>query len=223
MQNEAARLMMSRAGLNQYTTGSDRKYFFGKPDNVPGDTSQAGYSDCSSACRMAILAAGGIDIGSNTDAQIKNRAGGIIVDQTDGYYPDQDNLLPGDCLYFKGNTSHELDVGHVEMYVGGGKCYGHGSGTGPKMHDVQSYCKSRATAKKRYFMAIRWIYEDDAADEGDLTVAAGSWNVRVGAGTEYESAGIVHGGDILTKAETEGWTPIVRENRIEWISDRALA
>lgn len=157
---QAVAYMKDRARKNSYTQGGNRRYFFGMPDNIPGNTAQKGYSDCSSACRAAIKAAAGIDIGSNTSAQINNRAKGIIVDQTSGYYPDESKLLPGDCLYFKGNTSHPMDVGHVEMYTGGNECYGHGSGTGPTQKNLHDYCKSRASSKKRYFMAIRWILDN---------------------------------------------------------------
>ena len=132
MRNKAVDLMTSRKGMNSYTQGGNRAYFFGKPDNKPGNTTQKGYSDCSSAVRAAIKTATGIDIGSNTSAQINNRTKkGIVVHTTDGYFPDESKLLPGDCLYFKGNSSHPLDVGHVEMYIGNGKCCGHGSGSGP--------------------------------------------------------------------------------------------
>lgn len=162
---QAVAYMKSRTKKNSYTQGSDRKYFFGKPDNIPGNTSQNGYSDCSSACAEAIRAAAGISIGSNTSAQINNRAKGLVVDSTDGYYPDESKLLPGDTLYFKGNTSHPMDVGHVEMYTGPNECYGHGSGNGPTKKNLKDYCKSRATSKKRYFMAIRWIL--DNGDPGD--------------------------------------------------------
>lgn len=161
--------MKSRAKKNSYTQGGDRKYFFGKPDNIPGNTSQKGYSDCSSACAEAIKAAADINIGSNTSAQINNRAKGMVVHTTDGYYPDESKLLPSDCLYFKGNTSHPMDVGHVEMYTGPNECYGHGSGTGPTKKNLKEYCESRANSKKRYFMAIRWILDDgDPSDRREL-------------------------------------------------------
>ena len=169
MGEQAARLMQSRVGLNGYTQGSKRKYFWGYPDNKVGNMSQAGYSDCSSAVRAAILAAVSIDIGSNTNAQIKNRAKGKIVHETEGYYPDESQLLPGDCLYFKGNSGHALDVGHVEMYIGNGQICGHGSGTGPKIKDMREYCQSRADSRRRYFMAIRWVAEGEEtnSDTGD--------------------------------------------------------
>lgn len=153
----AVQYMISRKSLNAYTNQSDRKYFFGKPDNKAGNVKQKGFSDCSSACRAAIRAASGIDIGSNTHRQLLNRANGEVVDATDGFQPDEKKLLPGDLLYFKGNKYHVLDVGHVEMYTGTDTIYGHGSGTGPRKASMQKYCASRAKPDRRYFMAIRWI------------------------------------------------------------------
>lgn len=165
LRSRAVDLMTSRTGMNSYTQGGNRIYFFGKPDNVPGNTTQKGFSDCSSAVRAAIKAVTGIDIGANTSAQINNRkTKGMVVHETTGYYPDESKLLPGDCLYFKGNASHPLDVGHVEMYIGNGRLCGHGSGTGPKIKKLKDYCTSRANSKKRYFMAIRWI-QDGAEGE----------------------------------------------------------
>lgn len=158
----AVQYMEDRIKKNDYTQGSKRTYLFGYPDNVPGNRTQPGYSDCSAAAMKAIKAAAGINIGSNTSAQINNRDKGLVVDETTGFYPDLDKLLPGDCLYFKGNASHPLDVGHVEMYMGNGKCIGHGSGKGPTIKNVKDYCKSRANSKRRYFMTIRWILDDDA-------------------------------------------------------------
>ena len=167
--------MKSRKKKNSYTQGSKRSYFFGYPDNKPGNTTQPGYSDCSAAVRACIKAVTGIDIGSNTSAQINNRnKKGLVVHTTDGYYPDESKLLPGDCLYFKGNTSHPLDVGHVEMYTGPNECYGHGSGTGPTKKDLKSYCKSRGNSKKRYFMAIRWIQDEDTPDTDPKTLSYGN-------------------------------------------------
>ena len=158
--------MKSRKKKNSYTQGSKRSYFFGHPDNKPGNITQAGYSDCSAAVRACIKAVTGVDIGSNTSAQINNRnKKGLVVHTTDGYYPDESKLKIGDCLYFKGNSSHPLDVGHVEMYTGPNECYGHGSGTGPTKKDLKAYCKSRGNSKKRYFMAVRWILDDNTEED----------------------------------------------------------
>lgn len=177
LRNKAVDLMTSRKGKNSYTQGGNRIYFFGKPDNKPGNTTQKGYSDCSSAVRAAIKAATGIDIGSNTSAQINNRTKkGIVVHTTDGYFPDESKLLPGDCIYFKGNSSHPLDVGHVEMYIGNGQCCGHGSGTGPKVRNMRDYCQSRASKTRRYFMAIRWIKDDNGTPDNPGTLHEGMYD-----------------------------------------------
>ena len=63
---QAVAYMKSRARMNTYTQGNDRKYFFGKPDNKPGNTTQKGRSDCSSSVAACIKAAAGISIGGNT-------------------------------------------------------------------------------------------------------------------------------------------------------------
>lgn len=216
--------MTGRKGLNSYTQGAKRNYFFGYPDNKPGNASQKGYSDCSSAVRAAILEAAGVDIGGNTSAQINNRSSkGRVVHETAGFYPDESRLLPGDCLYFKGNTSHPLDVGHVEMYIGNGRICGHGSGTGPKIRSMKDYCASRANSKKRYFMAVRWIHGDEAkAPENGRCVAPGSWNLRAGPGKEYPSIAIVKGGDMLKTVELNGWIPVLKDGKIGFIGPSAL-
>ena len=214
--------MKSREKKNSYTQGSKRSQFF------------SGYSDCSSAVRECIKKAAGIDIGSNTSAQINNRNKiGLIVHETDGYYPDEDKLLPGDCLYFKGNEDHPLDVGHVEMYTGENECWGHGSGKGPTKKNLKDYCKSRASSKKRYFMAIRWIQDDDtdktdAPSEPDVPdymtfeIAPGTWNVRSGPGTKYASVGRVKGGTKVEGVDTDGWIPIIYNGEVRWIGPSAI-
>lgn len=158
----AVAYMRQRSRLNQYTQGGDRIYFFGKPNNRPGDTQTPGYSDCSAAVRAAIRAAVGIDIGYNTDRQLRNRHMGVIVQEPNGV-PDETLLLPGDCLYFGGNPAHIMSVGHVEMYAGAGLLIGHGGGMGPTEQSMAKYCTRRPC-----IMVIRWILDDgeDAAPNG---------------------------------------------------------
>ena len=113
-----ARIVQSfeaRNGKNSYTQGAKRDQFFGSPEG------SAGNSDCSSAAFHAVKRAAGIEIGGNTSAQISNRKKYIVVlDNQDGKtrYPDECKMLPGDMLYFKGNASHPLGVGHVECDTG---------------------------------------------------------------------------------------------------------
>lgn len=181
MREKSVELMKSRIRKNQYTNDSERKYFFGYPDNVPGNTTQKGFSDCSSAVRACIQAAAGIDIGYNTNGQIRNRAKGLIVDESTDGMPDERNLIPGDCLYFKGNKNHLLEVGHVEMYTGENEVCGHGEATGPKLKDMNNYCKARKEAGKPYFMAIRWIIGTEPEPDGRPTLKRGASGEEVKA------------------------------------------
>lgn len=56
----------------------------------------------------------------------------------------------------------------------------------------------------------------------NLLVAAGSWNVRTGPGTEYSIVTTVHGGDKLAELEVDGWIPIKLDGKQLWISKNAL-
>lgn len=304
MRRLAVDYMRQRQRKNTYTQGGDRIYFFGKPDNRPGDTAQPGFSDCSSAVRAAIRAAAGIDIGYNTDNQLRNRGRGLVVQEPNGI-PDADKLLPGDCLYFGGNQAHIFGVGHVEMYAGGGKLWGHGGGAGPYQSDMESYCRRRPC-----IMVVRWILGDDDApdpqpqkptlrrgDCGDavrqmqvtlidhdydlgrwgadgefgqatenavklfqaehgltadgvcgpltwaaldnwaagdadepvpeidyVTVRSGSWRVRSGPGTSYDTVAFVRAGDRLRRrTDSEaGWLGVEYDGRGAWISEKAV-
>ena len=211
MRAEAVRLMKSRAGCNTYTQGGKRAYFFGHPNE--GDD---GFSDCSSAVRECIRRAAGIYIGSNTDAQIEkliSGAAGKLVDAASGgrIYPDESVLKPGDCLYFRGNRNHVKDVGHVEMYTGPNECWGHGSGIGPKKHDLKEYCEYRAKdMSKRYLCAVRWILDDEDEGKPSLhdyqTVSAGTWPIYKELPKEQETVGTVEEGEeVRVYGEIDGF------------------
>ena len=103
-----------------------------------------GYGDCSSTVRWAVLEATGIDIGTNTEAQIKSKKLEVVPVVIKNGIPAEINLLPGDLLYFRGtNDQRTKGVGHVEMYIGNGQICGHGSGIGPTIKSLKSYCKTR--------------------------------------------------------------------------------
>lgn len=201
MRSEAVRLMKSRAGKNTYTNGSKRTRFFGDPKE--GDP---GYSDCSAAVRACIQRAAGIDIGTNTDRQLRNYKMGVVVDKSDAGYPDEKKLLPGDCLYFKGNKNHWKSVGHVEMYTGKNECWGHGSGQGPTKKNLESYCAKRANPDKHYFVAIRWI-PNDMPKDGTVApadpvrhvcvTAAGTWRIRQKPSLTSKTLAFVKQGKVL--------------------------
>ncbi len=218
----AVSLMKSRAGKNSYTNGAKRTKFFGDPEGA------AGFSDCSSAVRACIQRAAGIDIGRNTDKQLQGYRNGVVVDCTKGAYPDESKLLPGDCLYFKGNTSHFKAVGHVEMYTGANECWGHGSGMGPTKKDLEKYCTNRAAPDKRYFVAIRWILDDAEPDAKRVMVTArGKHRIHEKPSALSKSLGVALQGRILDyvsheKNDSGKWIHVSNGTKTGWISEKYI-
>lgn len=53
-------------------------------------------------------------------------------------------------------------------------------------------------------------------------VKGGSWNIRKGPGTGYESLGTVHGGDRLVAVDSDGWQAIRWNGSIAYISKNAI-
>ncbi len=164
---QAVKIARSRVRLNRYTQGSLRAYVGGYPE--PGENVK-GFSDCSAFVRWVIRQAAGIDIGGNTSAQVQNRGRGALIEMasTSQLSPTEALLEPGDCVYFKGCPAHALSVGHVEMYLGGGKCIGHGGGIGPTVKALKAYSRSRGKGARKYLCVIRWIPDDAGALGGRL-------------------------------------------------------
>ena len=129
---------------------------------------ESGYGDCSGTVWYWYHKLFGINIGGNTEAQINSKLGTRVdMTITDGI-PDESKLQKGDLLYFRGSDNSRTEgVGHVEMYIGNGQCFGHGSGTGGTVKNLASYCKYRqsltSTTKlknKGFICAIRFIADD---------------------------------------------------------------
>lgn len=57
---------------------------------------------------------------------------------------------------------------------------------------------------------------------GNLTVKAGTWNLRTGPGTDYPVAAVVKGGDKLQELPDENWVPVIRNGQQLWVSENAL-
>lgn len=60
--------------------------------------------------------------------------------------------------------------------------------------------------------------------ENAITVKSGSWNLRVGPGKEYASAGTVKGGVVLEEVDPDNWIPVKSEDgkKVLWISKNAV-
>lgn len=183
---EAVRLIKSREKKNKYTQARPC-YVFGKPEGA-----SLGYADCSGTMQAIMRRAADIDIGGNTSAQIDRRGRGKVIEMAEGRTsPTEAKLKIGDLIYYKGNARHTWSVGHVEMYIGGGKLIGHGSGMGPTIKDMAAYSKRR-TGAKGYLCAIRWIPDDTGGEY--IVVTGGTVHVRSGPSTKYKSLGIVKSG-----------------------------
>ena len=97
-----------------------------------------------------------------------------------------------------------------------------------QVKNLKTYCNSRANKKKRYFMAIRWILDDAETEpakpiENGVEIAPGSWNIRSGPATSYESVGTAKGGETYERlAGMNGWIPIIYNGDVRWIGPSAV-
>ncbi|MBQ3038213.1 MAG: C40 family peptidase [Clostridia bacterium] len=105
---------------------------------------ESGYGDCSGTVWYWYKKLFGVNIGANTEAQIKSDEGIEVDCKINGGVPEEKYLKKGDLLFFRGSdNSRTKGVGHVEMYIGDGKIFGHGSGMGGTVKDMKAYCTSR--------------------------------------------------------------------------------
>lgn len=148
---------LSRKGKNTYTQHYEKRYLV-----------DSGWGDCSSTLRHWFKKLLNIDIGLNTEAQIKSKLGKVVDLKITNGIPDESKMKIGDCLYFRGkNNNRYLGTGHVEMYIGNGQIFGHGSGKGGTVKNMKDYCtkrqntKSTAKLKNTGLIAVVRFIEDD--------------------------------------------------------------
>lgn len=93
-----------------------------------------------------------------------------------------------------------------------------------KMHGMKATGIADAELLKQLQLIENEQEEQKQEADGVLVQVTGnSVNLRIGPGTEYESAGIVHKGDQLRKIDTAGWTAVEQDGHLYWISDRYIA
>ena len=158
--NLIVRSALSRERKNKYSQDSDKRTRI-----------ESGFGDCSGTVWYWYYKLLGMNIGGNTEAQI-NKGRRVDVEIKNGV-PDETKLKKGDLLFFRGSDNSRTDgVGHVEMYIGDGKIFGHGSGVGGTVKIMNDYCKMRqgqkSTAKlknKGLICVNRYVEDDDELTE----------------------------------------------------------
>ena len=124
---------LTRKQKNQYSQDSNKRTKI-----------ESGYGDCSGTMWYWYNKLFGINIGTNTEAQINSNIGERVNLSIINGIPDESKMKKGDLLYFRGSDNSRTEgVGHVEMYIGNGQIFGHGSGIGGTIKNMNTYCKQR--------------------------------------------------------------------------------
>ena len=165
--NQLVNSALTRKQKNQYSQDVNKRTLIEK-----------GYGDCSGTTWYWYKKLFNMNIGTNTEAQINSKLGKRVALTITNGIPDESKMRKGDLMYFRGtNNARTEGVGHVEMYIGNGQCFGHGSGLGGTVKNMRDYCRMRynqkSTAKlknKGLICVIRFI-PDDVREEKpkDLT------------------------------------------------------
>ena len=165
--NQLVNSALTRKQKNQYSQDVNKRTLIEK-----------GYGDCSGTTWYWYKKIFNMNIGTNTEAQINSKLGKRVALTITNGIPDESKMRKGDLMYFRGtNNARTEGVGHVEMYIGNGQCFGHGSGIGGTVKNMRDYCRMRynqkSTAKlknKGLICVIRFI-PDDVREETpkDLT------------------------------------------------------
>lgn len=156
--NQLVNAALSRKEKNQYSQDVNKRTLIEK-----------GYGDCSGTVWYWYKKLFGMNIGANTEAQINSKLGTRVNLSITNGIPDESKMKKGDLMYFRGSNDSRTDgVGHVEMYIGNGQCFGHGSGIGGTVKNMKAYCKMRYNQKstqklknKGLICVIRFIADDE--------------------------------------------------------------
>lgn len=205
------------------------------------------YSDCSSSISYCYKEAGfSFGILNTVGMYQCKKFTEVDVTIKNGQIQNPEVLRIGDMLLFAGGDSgrsYAGFVGHVELCaeINGNSVtlYGHGSGR-PSKKDMKTYCKSRYNTKastklgnRGLIKVVRFIQDDDSsiqptvqptADTGNtIKITGGSVNIRYGAAATYKIVKVAHKNDIFEKCDTTGWTPIVYDEKVRWVSSKYVS
>lgn len=156
---------LTRKGKNQYSQEYNKRTKI-----------ESGYGDCSGTVWYWYNKLFNINIGANTEAQINSKIGKRVNLTITNGIPDESKMRKGDLLYFRGTDNSRTEgVGHVEMYIGNGQIFGHGSGWGGTVKNMNTYCKQRQSQKstsrlknKGLICVIRFIEDDPKIEKPDI-------------------------------------------------------
>ena len=155
--NQLVNSALTRKQKNQYSQDVNKRTLIEK-----------GYGDCSGTTWYWYKKLFNMNIGANTEAQINSKLGKRVNLTITNGIPDESKMRKGDLMYFRGtNNARTEGVGHVEMYIGNGQCFGHGSGIGGTVKNMRDYCRMRYNQKstsklknKGLICVIRFIPDD---------------------------------------------------------------
>jgi len=208
------RQALTRQGKNQYSQDSKKRIKI-----------ESGYGDCSGTVWYWYNKLFGINIGGNTEAQIKSTNGDRVNLTITKGIPDESKMKKGDLLYFRGTDNSRTDgVGHVEMYIGNGQIFGHGSGVGGTVKNMVSYCRTRyntsstSKLKNKGLICVKRFIKDDeiVSPTKAIGVVTDNLNIR----TEYSTNGSIldtipaNHAMLITNTCSNGWYKI-KYNGIE--------
>lgn len=209
------------------------------------------YSDCSSSISYCYKEAGfGFGILNTVGMYQSKKMTTVPVIIKNGQIQNPEVLRIGDMLLFAGSDSGRAYagyVGHVEMVyeINGTNVTlcGHGSGR-PSTKKMTTYCKSRYNSKsttglgnKGLIKVVRFIQDDEGAvtapiepqkpattapSKDVVTITGGSVYVRTGPGTNYSMFKVAHMGDKYAKLDSDGWTPILFDGKVRWMSEKYI-
>lgn len=138
-------LMAGIKGKNEYSQNQNLRYKVG--DTLEGK--DKGWGDCSSTVQWAYKKALNINPGGDTGSQYVDGDGRDIPGKL-GTPPPEDQLRPGDLLYYNRGTHKPDGVGHVEMYMGNNKIMGHNDGMGPTEKEYSTYGRNKFLKARRF-------------------------------------------------------------------------
>ena len=105
--------------------------------------------------------------------------------------------------------------GHVGVYIGGGKV------VEARGHEYGVVCTELSKRPWKHWGKCPWINYSSAPGGKTITVKTGTWNVRKGAGKQYDVKGYVNGGTKLVYSKiNDGWYYIPQLDG--WVSAKGV-